>query len=469
MCLALLCALLLGSCTRARNGSQYKYWKRNPKGKNEVLRKAPPNMVYVPSGSFVMGELPSTSISEKNALPKTEEVEAFYMDITEVTNRSYLVYLNWLQKKSDDELDYQFALPDTHCWHRPMSYNEPLVRNYLRHTAFRHYPVVGVNWVQANQYCEWRSARINELDSTSEDSVIIRLPTELEWEYAGLTNYNYNELNMTNERDFSIRQKLGFGRGKMTHNFKRGRGDESGLSHRPNDGSLITSPVYMYEANDYGLFNMYGNVAEWVADAYVPVTVEDVIEQVDPNAGLYNKDSLQKDPNFVTPEMTFSSIMDSLGIENVNETEVETDITGAILRVYKGGSWYDRAYYLSPGARRFLPQTASTSYIGFRCASNIPDDLKKDSRDPAELTDSTSADARGARKAAEAEQQEKEEEESGDEEKSKDEKKKDKEALKEEKRKEKEKRKAEKAKEKERKKKEKEEAKKKDEEEGDDE
>lgn len=165
-------------------------------------------MVYIPAGKFVMGETEITAIADHNALPQTKEVEAFYMDITEVTNRSYLAYLNWLQKKGEDELDYQYALPDTLCWRRPMSYNEPLVRNYLRHGAYRYYPVVGINWTQASLYCEWRTERINELDSNSDDSVIIRLPSELEWEYAGLANYNYNELNQTNDRDFSIRQRL---------------------------------------------------------------------------------------------------------------------------------------------------------------------------------------------------------------------------------------------------------------------
>ncbi|MBI1182963.1 SUMF1/EgtB/PvdO family nonheme iron enzyme, partial [bacterium] len=321
---------------------------------------------------------------------------------TEVSNKAYLAYLYWLQHNAEDPLDYRFALPDTQCWRRPMSYNEPLVRNYLRHNAFQYYPVVGVSWVQASQYCEWRGARINELDSMSEDSVIIRLPSELEWEYAALTNYNYNEINMTNDRYFSIRQKLGFGRGKMMHNFQRGSGDVGGLGHRPNDAGFIPAPVYMYEANDYGLYNIYGNVAEWVGDTYLPVTLEDIMEQENPGESLYN-DSLKKDKSFITPDETFARIMDSLGIKDVNETEVETDITGAILRVYKGGSWRDRAYYLTPGSRRFLPQNIGADNIGFRCASDIPDDMRAEPREEAETetpgTDSVEVDKKAAKKA----------------------------------------------------------------------
>lgn len=479
--------MLFASCKKQPYGSQYRTWRKNKKGKNEVLRKAPANMVYIPTGKFIMGDLEGGTSADKNTLPRTEEVEAFYIDQTEVTNQAYVIYLNWLKQFGEDRLDYEFALPDTHCWHSPMTYNEPLVRNYLRHPSYQYYPVVGVTWVQASQYCEWRSARINELDSMSEDSIVIRLPTELEWEFAALANYSIDEQNKTNARNFSIRKKLGFGRGKMMHNFQRGRGDVQGVSHRPNDAGFIPAPVYMYEPNDYGLFNLHGNVAEWVGDVYLPVTIEDVMEPVNPGDSLYKLDSLLNDPNFRTAEGAFGSIMDSLGIDDASETEVETDITGSILRVYKGSSWNDRAYYLNPGARRYLPQNASTDFIGFRCASDIPEDLKKDKREDAELepmvSDSTEVaptdsvgDKKASRKARKAEkeaseegdeteEEKKTEEKPSDKEKDAEQKAKDKEKLKEEKRKAKEKAKADKKAEKERKKKEKEKAKAKKEEE----
>lgn len=495
--LAGLCVVLLlfSACKRQPSGSQYRSWRKNKKGKNEVLRKAPANMVYIPSGKFIMGDLEGGTSADKNTMPRAEEVEAFYLDQTEVSNQAYIIYLTWLKKFGDDQLDFEFALPDTQCWRNPMTYNEPLVRNYLRHPSYQYYPVVGVTWVQANQYCEWRGARINELDSNSDDSVILRLPTELEWEFAALTNYSFNEQTKTNDRDFSVRKKLGFGRGKMMHNFQRGRGDAQGVAHRPNDAAFIPAPVYMFEPNDYGIYNIYGNVAEWVGDVYLPVTIEDVMETVNPGDSLYNIDSLLNDPNFVTPEQAFAEIMDSLGIDDASDTEVETDITGSILRVYKGGSWNDRAYYLNPGARRYLPQNASTDYIGFRCASEIPEDLKKEKREDAVLEpladeDSTAVEvpdsvqvekeSRRSRKRAEKEaaeegeeekeapakeEKEKDEEPASEKDKDKEQKAKDKEALKEEKRKAKEKAKADKKAEKERKKKEKENAKAKKEEE----
>lgn len=370
--------LLFGaSCKKQSLGRQYSQWMKDKKGRKEVLHSAPANMVYIPMGKFVMGELDKVTSGEKNTMPHEMEVEAFYLDRTEVTNRGYLAYLNWLTKMSSDPLDYLYALPDTLCWRRPMSYNEPMVRDYLRHPAFQLYPVVGVSWVQANLYCEWRSGRINELDSLGEDSVIVRLPSELEWEYASMANYGYDATTLVNFKSFSIRQRLGFGRGMMMHNFQRGRGDAGGLAHRPNDAGISPAPVYMYESNDYGLYNMHGNVAEWVADAYSAVTFDEVMEMQNPGSELYS-DSLKNDKDFITPDETFKRVMDSLGIKNANPVEPETDITGTVLRVYKGAGWSDRAYYLNPGSRRFLPQTAAADYIGFRCASPIPEDLKKE-------------------------------------------------------------------------------------------
>lgn len=383
----LLIGLLAISSCQNPYGSQYKAWRKDKKGRKEVLR-APKNMVYIPSGKFIAGELITGTSAAKNTLPHLESSEAFYIDRTEVSNQSYIIYLRWLKENGSD-LDYQFALPDTNTWREPLAYNEPMVRSYLRHPSYQYYPVVGVSWVQAVKYCEWRTDRINELDSMSDDSVEIRLPTEMEWENAALTAYNYDEQTESNFRYFSIRQQFGFGRGKIMHNFQRGRGDTRGIANTPNDAAFIPAPVYMYEPNEFGLYNIYGNVAEWVSDIYLPVTIEDVTEPVNPNDSLYNNDSLKKDANFVTPEQTFKTIMDSLGIDNTQETEVETDITGDVLRVYKGGSWRDRAYYLKPGARRFLPQNVSASYVGFRCASSVPDDLKKDEREAPEESSGT--------------------------------------------------------------------------------
>lgn len=384
--LAILLGLLfLSSCTSTGpKGRPFAKWIKDKKKKKEPLN-APANMLYIPGGEFIMGDLDKGTSAPKNTLPHKKEVESFYMDRTEVTNLAYVAYLNWLNKNAD-ELDYEFALPDTNCWYSPTSYNEPMVRNYLRHPAYRYYPVVGVNWSQAAKYCEWRSDRINELDSTSEEEIEIRLPTEEEWEYAALTNYNYNELTETNDRYFHIRQAYGFGRGKMMHNFQRGRGDLQGLGHRPNDAAAIPAPVYVYEPNEYGLYNMYGNVSEWVSDVYFPVTIEDVEQDAIDTSANELADSIKNDATYVDPNATFNNLLDSFDIKDVvRETEVTTDINNEVLRVYKGASFLDRAYYLNPAARRYMPQNIGTNQIGFRCAASVPEEMKAEKREDEEL------------------------------------------------------------------------------------
>jgi gliding motility-associated lipoprotein GldJ len=132
----------------------------------------------------------------------------------------------------------------------------------------------------------------------------------------------------------------------MLANYKRGRGDYSGLAGRSNDGAMITAEVYSYPANDFGLYNMAGNVNEWTMDTYRPLTLDDAndlnparrSEAQDP-AKLYDK-----------------------GNSLINDNA----------KVYKGGSWADGPYWLSPGTRRYLDKDGSSSTIGFRCAMFAP-------------------------------------------------------------------------------------------------
>ena len=134
-------------------------------------------------------------------------------------------------------------------------------------------------------------------------------------------------------------------------NFKRGRGDYAGIAGKLNDGAMITDYVYEYPPNDFGLYNMAGNVNEWVLDVYRPLSYQDFSDlnpirrdgTEDPESGY---DS-EKNPRFTGD---YNSLV-------TNE-----------LRVYKGGSWADVAYWLSPGTRRYIEQDSATASIGFRCA-----------------------------------------------------------------------------------------------------
>src|SRR5690606_10243087 len=91
-------------------------------------------------------------------------VSSFWMDQTEVRNVDYREYLFWLMRVfAEYPAVYKKALPDTLCWRSKLAYNEPYVEYYFRHPAYNEYPVVGVSWVQANDYCAWRTDRVNEL------------------------------------------------------------------------------------------------------------------------------------------------------------------------------------------------------------------------------------------------------------------------------------------------------------------
>jgi gliding motility-associated lipoprotein GldJ len=123
-----------------------------------------PGLVLIEGGTFTMGRTEQDVNYDWNNQPRRVTVSSFYIDQTEVRNFDYLEYLYWLNRVY--KLDYprlvQKALPDTLVWRSKLAYNEPLVELYLRHPAYRDYPVVGVNWIQAVQYCNWRTDRVNE-------------------------------------------------------------------------------------------------------------------------------------------------------------------------------------------------------------------------------------------------------------------------------------------------------------------
>ena len=258
-------------------------------------------------------------------------------EVTNQYWRDYLYWLGLVYGDSYPEIINK-ALPDTLVWREKMEYNEPLVEYYLRHPAYSDYPVVGVNWLQSTDYCAWRSDRVNELiliregllvhnptaqsdgdhfttdaylngqyegekaaDGVTnlnpkagsefrnvriEDGVLLpryRLPTEAEWEYAalGLIGNSYQEL-ITDRRTYPwnghyVRNDDNGGKffGTIRANFVRGGGDYMGTAGYLNDAAEITALVYAYPPNDYGLYNMAGNVSEWVMDVYRPLSHED--------------------------------------------------------------------------------------------------------------------------------------------------------------------------------------------------
>ena len=528
-----------------------------------VEQETGPGLVLIEGGTFVMGRTEQDPMFRNDNLARRVSVNTFYLDQTEVRNLDYLEYLYWLNRVF--AIDYprivQKALPDTLVWREKLGYNEPMVEFYLRHPAYRDYPVVGVNWLQARDYCNWRSDRVNEFllvqygilkhypqqvnddhfntdaylsnqyegDKTkhqlqdlspngderrvrTEDGIFLpkyRLPTETEWEFAALGLIGNTMYERVVERRLYpwnghiTRTDDKHNYGDMVANFKRGRGDYMGVAGNLNDAAAYTAPVFAYWPNDYGLYNMAGNVSEWVMDVYRPLSFEDVNDMsafrgnvyktfVRDNDGaveakldyiLFDYEGLQEwlvgtaeNPNSFRKNLgqdiypaeaqlidkleahiakaidlnnkrKFDEASDEiiLAMDEISGAPDEVEIANELYkgfsdfiiaqpgdlrqrevtieenlerrnyrkanninyldgdyattyddtkwddwkdndgskemydysntsmindkaRVYKGGSWKDGAYWLSPGTRRFLDQRQSTSTIGFRCA-----------------------------------------------------------------------------------------------------
>ena len=328
-----------------------------------------PNLVFIEGGRMTLGSFEEDLLTTRDNLERTITVASFYMDETEVANIHWLEYLYYVKLDSTREF-YESALPDTTVWKGQLAFNDSYVDHYLRYPGFRFYPVVGVSWLQANDYCKWRTAMVNlKLAEESgledlpaeqggriplESGVVLpdyRLPTEAEWEYAAqaLVGTQWLDENQTHQRIYpwdghALRNPYGKEMGFFLANFKRGRGDYAGIAGKLNDGAMITAGIYEYPPNDFGLYNMAGNVNEWVQDIYRPLSFQDV-DDLNP----IRRDGLL-DP---------ASYYDSEGGESLINDNV---------RVYKGGSWKDVAYWLSPGTRRFLDEDSATATIGFRCA-----------------------------------------------------------------------------------------------------
>lgn len=359
---------------------------------------SPYGMVYIPSGTLHIGQSSQDIFSTYTQRSKSISINGFFMDDTEITNNEYRQFVQWVKDSiahtyldhfieddfgnsrldwsmeidwSDESLqglyytgdeafaggkefdvsklqfeykwkDWQKAAhdrnasrnsiinkeevsiyPDTLAWIRDFSYsyNEPMTRNYFWHPGFDDYPVVGVNWKMAKAFSFWRTQLWNTYMTDQPNSEDFRLPTEWEFEYAArgghdLAPYPWGGYYTRNAK------------GCLLANFKPGRGNY------PEDGGMYTLNAYAYDPNDYGLYNMAGNVAEWTESAYNP-NVYAFISDMNPD---YKYDAKESDPKAYKR------------------------------KVIRGGSWKDVAYYLQTGTRHWEYQDTTKSYIGFRCA-----------------------------------------------------------------------------------------------------
>jgi len=441
---------------------------------NRKIKSAPgPGLVAIEGGTFVMGGSLNQDLNfDYDNIKRRVTVASFYIDETEVSNADWLEYLHWIaQNYNVDSKIYYDALPDTLVWRNPLSYNEPYVNFYFRHPSFQDYPVVGVTWDQANEYCQWRTDRVNEhilreqgvlvdyktlhaqnsqknqafntelylngqikgegIDGKKmpndnrlgaekgakrtvrmEDGILkqsYRLPTEAEWEYAALgligntSNGTIESSKIYPWNGIGLRDGTRKNQGKMLANFKINSGNNRGVAGDMTEGGDITVSVKSYLPNDFGLYNMAGNVNEWVSDVYRQLSFED-FEDFNPYRGhvfmenqLENLEKRQlardengkpiKVPSKAPKKQSWEELHASQGAETNNsnynndvrgykdeennELYGKTSLVNNKSRVYKGGSWNDRAYWLNPATRRHMQQDEANAMTGFRCAMTM--------------------------------------------------------------------------------------------------
>jgi len=284
----------------------------------------PYGMTFVPSGTFHMGQADEDITSSKINLNKQITIGGFFMDDTEITNNEYRQFIDNMLSGSDTSADWTEAdimatlYPDTTVWEKDFTYHmgDPMVRYYYMHPAFDDYPVVGVNWLAAKEFCEWRTRYLNEYRESEGQFPMpnFRLPSEAEWEYASrggldMAKYPWGGPYVRN------------GKGCSLANFKPGRGNYY------DDGFQYTSPTASYFANGFGLYDMSGNVSEWCEDAFHPASYP-VVWDLNP---------------------TYFDEMEER-------------------KVIRGGSWKDISFYIETGTRSYEYRDTARSYIGFRCA-----------------------------------------------------------------------------------------------------
>src|SRR4030081_2105043 len=170
------CSAMVTSCKmfkKKSESSDVTGWNYNDKNMGgfqvslEKEQRTGPGLVFVQGGTFTMGATEEDVMSDWANIPRRVTVNSFYIDRTEVANVHYREYLYWVNNVFEGD-EYQTvrngALPDTLVWRSELAYNEPLVEYYFRHPSYNYYPVVGVTWRQANDFCLWRTDRVNELE-----------------------------------------------------------------------------------------------------------------------------------------------------------------------------------------------------------------------------------------------------------------------------------------------------------------
>ncbi len=350
-------------------------------------------LVRVPGGSYASGVKMANSLGQQASPIRKIQVSEFYIGATLTTNYEYRTYVETLRqginklqnkvdtqknttnnkptdpsikntknikksKKKDPKKIYEEALPNLTVWNSKFSssYNDKGNR-YFYAKQYNNYPVVGVSFLQAIEYCAWKTKLYQQEEeffqdkkknrTISKEEIATRkytLPTEIEWEYA--TTANDMDVGMPKERtkrlypwdgkSFVIDRGPNIGSYKA--NFKRGPGSYG------EKGSYPTANVDKYPPNDFGIY-IGGNLREWTCDIYRQDTLLD-INDLNPS---------RKDGT-LDPESNY---------------DPKNSLISDKVRVIKGASWRDVPYYLQVSTRRYCKEDTSSADVGFRCVMHF--------------------------------------------------------------------------------------------------
>jgi gliding motility-associated lipoprotein GldK len=280
----------------------------------------------------IQEQLSALIVTPDNRINGRKEIDAKKI----IYHSEWLDYKEAAQRENADKPRSTFVVkkdtpiyPDTLVWIRDFSYsyNEPHAKKYFSHPAYGAYPVVGVSWKQATAFTEWRTHYLNSFLERSKRMTEsdFRLPTEAEWEYAARGGRSQVPFPWGGPY---LRNK----KGCLLANFKPGRGNY------PEDGGMYTVRADAYWPNDFGLYNMAGNVAEWTSSLYYE--------------GAYN---FQHDMN---PDIRWNA--------------KDNDPPRMKRKVVRGGSWKDIGFFLQNSTRNYEYQDTTKSYLGFRCVIDLP-------------------------------------------------------------------------------------------------
>jgi gliding motility-associated lipoprotein GldK len=280
----------------------------------------------------IQEQLSALIVTPDNRINGRKEIDAKKI----IYHSEWLDYKEAAQRENADKPRSTFVVkkdtpiyPDTLVWIRDFSYsyNEPHAKKYFSHPAYGAYPVVGVSWKQATAFTEWRTHYLNSYLERSKRMTEsdFRLPTEAEWEYAARGGRSQVPFPWGGPY---LRNK----KGCLLANFKPGRGNY------PEDGGMYTVRADAYWPNDFGLYNMAGNVAEWTSSLYYE--------------GAYN---FQHDMN---PDIRWNA--------------KDNDPPRMKRKVVRGGSWKDIGFFLQNSTRNYEYQDTTKSYLGFRCVIDLP-------------------------------------------------------------------------------------------------